>query len=94
MLRWVDTIDKNLITKNKEKPKICMNNMKYTEKHKTNKNYVTQTDTVDKNTAECALQVDTRYAEYLRHTQVDEYNHTRQDRDPTKATQGIQKKHK
>ena len=89
MLRWVDTIDKNPITKNKEKPKVCMNNMKYTEKHKTDKNCVTQIGTVDKNIAKCALQVDTRYAKYLRHTQVDEYNRTRQNQDPTKAMQGI-----
>jgi hypothetical protein len=87
VLKWVDIIDKNPTTKNNEKPKICLNDMRYTEKHTIDKNYVIQTDTVEQRIVAGTIQVDTKCEDHIRNTEANYYNRTGQAQDSTDQAQ-------
>jgi hypothetical protein len=94
VLKWVDIIDKNPTTKNNEKPKICLNDMRYTEKHTIDKNYVIQTDTVEQRIVAGTIQVDTKCEDHIRNTEANYYNRTGQAQDSTDQAQETNSKHR
>jgi hypothetical protein len=94
VLKWIDTIDINPTNKNNEKQKICLNNMRYVEKQKKDKNYLIEIDTVDQGTADRALKVEAAYEDYRRNIETDTHKHTTQEEDPTNRIQELPEKYK